>query len=153
MILVQLGGGQSDIIDGIQYIFDYAASENKPAVINMSLGTHIGPHDGTSRQDQAFDALSGPGRILVGAAGTRVILHYIPLTYLKTTQSRPSFILRNEIPNYGYGHIDIWGEPNSEITAAVNVFDSDGFYIAYTRITIQQGVIFWIQCSLLVVIQ
>ncbi len=36
------------IADGIQYIINYANSVNKPCVINMSLGGHMGPHDGTS---------------------------------------------------------------------------------------------------------
>ena len=61
--------GQSNIIDGINYIFSFANSVGKPAVINMSLGTHLGPHDGTSLFDQACDNLVDHGKILVGAAG------------------------------------------------------------------------------------
>lgn len=57
------------IIDAIKYIFDYAESVGKPCVINLSLGSHVGPHDGTSAIDQAMSSLAGPGRILVGAVG------------------------------------------------------------------------------------
>ena len=61
--------GMSDFIDGMNYIYTYAASVGKPAVINLSWGSPVGPHDGTSLFSQACDALTGPGRIFVCAAG------------------------------------------------------------------------------------
>lgn len=57
------------IIDAYKYIFDYAQSVGKPAVINLSWGMHTGPHDGTSLFDQATELLVGKGKILVGANG------------------------------------------------------------------------------------
>lgn len=69
LVLVELGEDESDLCDAIKYVFDYASSVNKPAVINMSLGTHMGPHDGTSYMDRMIDSYSGAGKIVVGAAG------------------------------------------------------------------------------------
>ncbi|MDP2175075.1 MAG: S8 family peptidase [Bacteroidota bacterium] len=57
------------IIDAYRYIFDYANSVGKPAVINLSWGMHTGPHDGTSLFDLACDMLVGRGKVLVGANG------------------------------------------------------------------------------------
>ncbi|GHT16150.1 hypothetical protein AGMMS4956_17820 [Bacteroidia bacterium] len=57
------------IAEGIQYIFDYATSVNKPAVVNLSMGTHEGPHNGKSELDQMIDSKVGAGRIVVGAVG------------------------------------------------------------------------------------
>jgi len=62
-------GDNTAVIDGINYIYDFAESEGKPCVVNLSLGSHMGPHDGTSTFDRMADALQGPGRLLVGAAG------------------------------------------------------------------------------------
>lgn len=53
------------IIDGINYIFTYAQSQGKPAVINISLGSVLGARDGKSLFAQACDNLSGPGKIVV----------------------------------------------------------------------------------------
>ena len=69
IVLVELGEDESDLCDAIKYVFDYATSVNKPAVINMSLGSHMGPHDGTSYMDRLIDSYSGAGKIIVGAAG------------------------------------------------------------------------------------
>jgi subtilisin family serine protease len=57
------------IIDGINYIFSYAQSKGKPAVINISLGSIVGARDGKSLFAQACDNLTGPGKIIVLSAG------------------------------------------------------------------------------------
>ncbi len=58
-----------NISDAVKYIYDYAASVGKPCVINMSLGHHNGPHDGTSDFDVTTDALQGAGKLLIGSVG------------------------------------------------------------------------------------
>lgn len=59
----------AEVANGVKYVFEYAEKVGKPAVVNLSLGSHIGPHDGTSTFDRIVDDLVGPGRIVVGAAG------------------------------------------------------------------------------------
>lgn len=58
---------EGDIIDGAKWIQEEAG--HRPCVINLSLGGQFGPHDGTSLLDLAMNGLSGPGRIIVAAAG------------------------------------------------------------------------------------
>jgi len=136
LVFVQLGGGQSAVIDAVSYIFSYAQSVGKPAVINMSLGTHIGPHDGTSVQDQAFNSLTGAGKILVGAAGNEggTPMHASQVFPLQGGQNNPEVIVYFEESqaNTGSGLVEIWGMPNTSITLAVNVLDLIGNYIDYT---------------------
>lgn len=55
------------IIEGVEYMFDRAGK--KAAVVNLSLGSQFGPHDGTSALDLALTDLAGPGRIIVAASG------------------------------------------------------------------------------------
>ncbi len=63
------GFTHDDVIDGCRYIFQRAAERGRPAVINLSLGGHVGGHDGRSLYERALTAMTGPGRIIVAAAG------------------------------------------------------------------------------------
>ena len=58
-----------DVVDAVAYVFAKAAALGMPAVVNLSLGTHEGPHDGTSPVDEMLSSMEGPGRIVVAAAG------------------------------------------------------------------------------------
>lgn len=55
------------IIRGIREFFQRAG--DRPAVVSLSLGGHIGAHDGTSAIENVIARESGPGRIVVVAAG------------------------------------------------------------------------------------
>lgn len=59
------------IADAADYIFKKAQALNKPCVINMSIGSHFGPHDGTSLEEQLLSNLvtEKEGRAIIAAAG------------------------------------------------------------------------------------
>jgi hypothetical protein len=57
------------LVDGVAYIVERAAALGRPVVVNVSLSGQAGPHDGTTLTEEALDALSGPGRIVVAGAG------------------------------------------------------------------------------------
>ena len=61
----------NQVVDGIRYIFDKADSLNLPCVINTSVGTYDGSHDGIDLISEYIDSLilSKKGRILVAANG------------------------------------------------------------------------------------
>jgi subtilisin family serine protease len=72
--LIIVKGGDDEftadrMVDGVAYIFERAAALGRPAVVNLSLSTQAGPHDGTTLAERALDALSGPGRIIVSGSG------------------------------------------------------------------------------------
>ena len=55
--------------DGIRYVFHVAEQLGLPAVVNLSLGGHFDPHDGSDDLSVLINGRSGPGRIVVAAAG------------------------------------------------------------------------------------
>ncbi len=69
LIFISLRRDAPSLIDAFSYAINYAASVNKPIVFNMSFGSHLGPHDGTSLKNYGIDILHGPGKIFVGSAG------------------------------------------------------------------------------------
>jgi subtilisin family serine protease len=59
------------IADACDYIFKIADQYNMPAVVNLSLGSYLGSHDGNDPAAEIMEQLldEKPGRIIVGAAG------------------------------------------------------------------------------------
>ncbi len=117
-------GANSTIADAANYIFSYAQSVSKPAVINMSLGQHIGPHDGTSLLDQAFDQLVGPGKILVGAAGNEGANKLHLLAELNNTTVLTHAEFQGENPLQGEGRVETWGDVGTEYQISVSFLNA-----------------------------
>ena len=57
------------IAEEVQYIKEYANKQHKPWVINMSFGSQMGGHDGTSSYDVAMDQLIEDGGFISAAMG------------------------------------------------------------------------------------
>jgi subtilisin family serine protease len=62
----------SDVVLATRFVFERAAELGLPAVVNLSLGSDFGAHDGSSELAQALAELAGPtwpGRAIVVAGG------------------------------------------------------------------------------------
>lgn len=111
----------SGVLDGVSYVFKKADELQKPAVVNLSLGFHMGPHDGTSLFDQACDKLVGPGKILVGAAGNEGArkLH-LQLGFTPTDTLFRTFAA---LGSSTFTSIDSWGEISKSYCIEVALFN------------------------------
>lgn len=125
LVFVSFGSSNVNITDGIQYCFDYAESVGKPCVVNISLGSHLGPHDGTSATDQAFAAMTGPGRIIVGAAGNEgsTALH-VSKDLEDGDTSLKTMIGFSEDATTKQAYVDIWGSKGAPLTVKAVVVDA-----------------------------
>lgn len=134
IVLVSFITSQStSVIDGIKYVFDYAESVGKPCVVNISLGTHLGPHDGTSDTDRALAELVGPGRIIVGAAGnegTKAV--HASKTFSEGNTTLKTMIgFDNDKAATKTARIDIWGDKDATLKVKpVVVNTNDGSIVA-----------------------
>lgn len=127
------------ISDGVKYLYNYATSVNEPCVVNMSIGTHIGPHDGTSTFDLVCDALQGKGRLLVGAAGNEGSdsLH-ISQNFTSTTTTLKSFFTYYK-DTVLIGVSDIWGDVNKTFSIRVVVYNKNTGTEIYSTPSIDSG--------------
>lgn len=115
-------GNSRHLMEAVDYIFEKAG--NRPVVVNLSLGTHAGPHDGSTPVEQWFDRLlETPGRAIVIAAGnsrnvrghTRgLVTNAAPKSF--TWQIRPNDLTANEL--------DIWYEGGRKLD--VSLYAPDG---------------------------
>lgn len=118
----------ADISNAVQYIFDYADEVGKPCVVNLSLGNQDGPHDGTSTFDTMTDAMQGPGRLIVGAAGNhRTDAFHIDHTFA-TADAAPlrTFVKYKVAPSNSVsgGTIEIWGEKGVDFTVDIAAYST-----------------------------
>lgn len=113
-----------NISDALAYIYGYADSVGKPCVVNMSLGTQIGPHDGTSSFDQVCDALQGEGRLLVGSIGNFGNYDCHITKTFESADDAPLQTLVSYLDDVDeVGEMDVWGEEGMDMTVQVFVYD------------------------------
>lgn len=121
----------TSLANAVEYIFDYADEVGLPAVVNMSLGQQIGPHDGTSTLDMVLDELQGEGRIICGAVGNdakRKIHISKEFTEVDT--------LARSFADFYYKSlrqvtIDMWGEFNKNFELKALVYDAKNDTMLY----------------------
>ena len=134
IVLVSMGEASDDNVNftnAIKYVFDYADEVGKPAVVNLSLGTHAGPHDGTSPFDRMADQLQGPGRLLVGSSGNFGLsdFHIRHIFAGETDAPLSTFLdFYYGVSTYGYGDVEVWADADMQFEAklfAYNTFNKE----------------------------
>ncbi|MFN3874539.1 MAG: S8 family peptidase [Flavobacteriales bacterium] len=115
------GGGdfRARVADAVKYVFDRADEAGKPAVVNASLGTYSGSHDGKDAAALLIDSLIGArrGRFLVCAAGNSGAqfpyhLRHEPgsdttFTWFTTNANGPQFNVFAPTPNLFF---ELWAD-------------------------------------------
>lgn len=127
------GTGVSDVIDGMNYVYSYAASVGKASVVNLSWGTPVGPRDGTSLFSQAVDAMTGAGKLFVCSGGNNgdINLH-LRKTFTNTDSVVKTFV--TFLPSMGTNQtwLDLWGEAGKDICVKISLFNgTEGSSTAY----------------------
>lgn len=112
----------TEIIEDIRAMKAYASREHKPWVANLSLGSVIGPHDGSTDYDQAIDRMAqDKGGIVVGAMGNEGDQYFHAFSSFQPGETKQVFV-HYEKDHDGNAteddltHIDFWGisEVNAE---------------------------------------
>lgn len=98
------------VVEGVTTIFSKADTLDKPAVVNLSLGTSIGAHDGTSLLEEGLTALSiaKGGRIIVNAAGNeQTNINWVPSLAQPIAAGLHAGIDTTAAPNAGW-RLGVW---------------------------------------------
>jgi len=102
------------VVDAVDYIFKVADTLNMPAVVNLSLGTYIGSHDGNDPASEMIEILldEKPGRIVVSASGNSG--EFEPYHVHNEVTADTSFILQVANSSSFFGpntiYFDLWTE-------------------------------------------
>lgn len=122
------------IATGIDEMLTYAYGEGKPAVINLSLGSNVGAHDGTETMSQFLD-LAGKEAIICIAAGNEGEL---PIALNRTFTAEDNELKTFIYPYYGnvsttsgvyynlrYGQVYIYSNDSTEFKVTMLVYNKD----------------------------
>ena len=118
-----LGGfSDADIVNGVAWMMNGALAAGKPIAVNLSLGGQLGAHDGTSLQEQFLDRFSGPGRIIVAAAGNSGG-DPIHVSYSVQGTDYGSALESGLILTSPTGVVDLWAPPTSNFAVGIAAYD------------------------------
>lgn len=114
--------GMSTVVDAVNYIYTYAASVQKPAVINLSWGSTMGPCDGSGLFAQAVDNITGSGKIFVISAGNNGD-NKVHLTKANPSDTLVhSFVNLPNVDSEKRTWIDIWGRSDTAVCAQLSLY-------------------------------
>ncbi len=112
----------TNILDAVDQVIEYAQRVGKPAVVNLSLGTNIGPHDGTDVTSR-YLAEAGKEAIICIASGNEGDRN-ISLSKVITAEEN---VVKTIVGKYGYtGYVDIWSDSSWPISVSLGVYDAEG---------------------------
>ncbi len=132
LVFISLRRDAPSLIDAFTYVKDYAESVNKPFVVNMSFGSHLGPHDGMDLKNVGIDNLQGPGRIFVGSAGNNGTgSFHLDRDFSVNPDTLITVVTIHSSSNWGQT-LSMWGSSNSSFVASVSLANSDDELVLQT---------------------
>jgi minor extracellular serine protease Vpr len=119
----------TDVAGAVDWMFRVAESQGKPIVVNLSIGGHLGAHDGQSDLERALDTLQGPGKIIVAAAGND------GATPIHVRAGRAEVEQRAELSLPAPGAatatlLEIWEHGHTSPSFALEAYDASGTLIS-----------------------
>lgn len=109
IVMVPSEFSEAEVLEDVKYISDLAKQRHQPWVINMSFGTQLGAHDGTTDFAHSIDGIlaDGNGHQIVIAAGNEGAF----VEHAEHAFSAKDEMVRLLVNPSNYGAIiDLWGQ-------------------------------------------
>lgn len=122
----------AEILAGIEDVVRYARSQGKPAVVNLSLSSMTGPHDGTQLFNEYIDKL-GSESIICVSAGNEAENHYVVSKRLTEddNSAATAFIEAWEWTGFHVeGVVDFWSDNREPLSPELLIIDESTFSIS-----------------------
>lgn len=111
---------------GVEDIIDYAKEVGKPAVINISVGSYTGPHDGSSLFSQYLDMCADDAVIVLSSGNEG---SHTNTLFADFSVEMPSVSFRLGSKDWTqfrmYGLTDIWSGSSVPLSVTLKVFDDE----------------------------
>lgn len=120
----------ANIITAVDEIIKYSQAQGKPCVVNLSIGSTIGPHDGTDATSQALAKLGEKAIICIAAGNEGDMPISITKTFTAADNSVMTFFAGNGAAS---GVIDIYSNSSETFDVDLMVYDRNSDKVIYTR--------------------
>ncbi len=125
--------GNDELLRGVAFIVNRADALAQPVVINLSIGTDFGPHDGTMAWEQTLASYVGPthpGRAIVVAAGNSGSIADLPIhqnvRVSAGTRARVPIVTQGALSK---GGVQVWVAVHGGASLSVGLDKPDGTWI------------------------
>lgn len=122
---IAMAGGSlsnNNITGGMRKIFDLAEELNMPCVVNLSLGSNSGPHDGTDLLARSVATQAKRGIVTVSSGNEGDYAMFVGKTFTATDKELKTFLENNTAS----GTIDIWGADETPFKVSVILYANTG---------------------------
>ncbi len=114
------------LLAGVEDVLEYARLNNKPAVVNLSMGNYLGPHDGTSLFSQYMALLGEEGIICMSSGNEGDSSNTLSVTFDSSLKSAAWRLNNMTWSNFDmYGMTDIWCADERPVRLRLGVCDGD----------------------------
>lgn len=122
------------ILSGVEDVISYAKNMGKPAVVNLSLGLTLGPHDGTSLFNQYLELLGEDAIICLSAGNDGYHKCFLSYDFEKDADEMRTFLYDVPASNGRslIGEIDLWSQDERAFEFAFTVYDRNTKKYVYT---------------------
>ena len=126
------------ILAGVEDVIAYAKSVGKPAVVNISIGSYLGPHDGTSLFCQYLDRCAEDAIICISAGNEGAANNHAYKNFTPSDNTLRVRFANNDWTNMKmYGATDFYSDSSQPFSVSLFVNDNSSF----TRYLFDTGLI------------
>jgi subtilisin family serine protease len=123
----------ADLLSGVAFLFDRADAMKEAIVVNLSLGSDFGPHDGTTSWEQALATYVGPnqpGHAIVAAAGNSGSIVETPVHQNVFVAKGSTVSVPISTQGAQSGGVQVWVAMHKGTSLKVGLDGPDGQWIA-----------------------
>lgn len=113
------------LLSGCEEVIAYAKEQGKPAVINMSISSASGPHDGSSLFNRYMEKMTEEDAIVcISSGNTGHMLMNVLGTFSAENPVYRSYIHNSNWSDEGYGGtVDVWSDDDTPVTCRLVIYD------------------------------
>ena len=139
IVMVGLGNDTYDnnILLGVDKIIEYAEANNQPAVVNLSLGSNTGPHDGTELFSQYLNKLGERAVICVAAGNEGADGIAITKKCTESDKEIKTFVVPATRSTGQTGSLEVWSDTEQMFKLTPVIYDLKTNEVVYAMPTIE----------------